>query len=239
MKRNIVIATVAAATLIGGTVAAYAVGNDGGAPTQSPSGTRVADDRAGTVDDRTGDRKSGNGSAARPAGAKVSAADAITAALKNTPGTAVGVSLDDDGTRAWEVDVVRSNGTERDVRVSTSTGKVLGAHRDDSDDRDDHNGRGDLARLKGTSVDAREAAVAGAARGTVTDVDLDDDGPRAWSVKTAKGEFKVDLKTGKVTQSRDDRRGHDDSDDRDDRAGHDDRGQRGGHDDGDDRGDDD
>ncbi|MEU6306309.1 PepSY domain-containing protein, partial [Streptomyces chartreusis] len=108
--------------------------------------------------------------------------------------------LDDDGSRAWEVSVVKGDGTEHDVRVSASDGKVLGAHRDDDDD----DAREDLAALKGADVDAREAAVAAAAKGTVTDVDLDDDGPAAWSVETTKGEWKVDLGTGKVTQDLDD-----------------------------------
>jgi uncharacterized membrane protein YkoI len=53
-------------------------------------------------------------------------------------------------------------------------------------------------------VDAREAAPAVAPKGTVTEVDLDDDGPAAWSVETPKGEWQVDAHTGKVTQDRDD-----------------------------------
>ncbi|MET9968791.1 PepSY domain-containing protein, partial [Streptomyces sp. NPDC006356] len=84
---------------------------------------------------------------------------------------------------------------------AADSGKVLGAQHDDDDDND---GREDLAALKGASVDAREAAEAAAANGTVTDVDLDDDGPAAWNVETTKGEWKVDLNTGKVTQDRDD-----------------------------------
>jgi uncharacterized membrane protein YkoI len=132
------------------------------------------------------------------------------------------------------VDVVKADGTEYTVDVSATTGEALGAHRDtddaddatdatdaddvndadDADDADDNgtatatdaDGRADLAALKGTSVDAREAALAAAAKGTVTDVDLDDDArATAWSVETAKGgEWKVDARTGKVTQDQDD-----------------------------------
>ncbi|MEV5907325.1 hypothetical protein DMH25_16875 [Streptomyces sp. WAC 01325] len=211
MKRNIVIATVAAAALIGGgTVAAYAAaGDDDGAATQRQSSVRITDDRDDSAEDAAEDRaddrddKRDDDSVevrADAAGAKVTAADAIAAALKHTPGTAVGADLDDDGSRAWEVSVVKGDGTEHDVRVSASDGKVLGAHRDDDDD----DAREDLAALKGADVDAREAAVAAAAKGTVTDVDLDDDGPAAWSVETTKGEWKVDLGTGKVTQDLDD-----------------------------------
>ncbi|MGW0597817.1 PepSY domain-containing protein [Streptomyces sp. NPDC002776] len=194
MKRNLVIATVAAAALVtGGTFAAYASGDDDGAPAQRDSNTRVADDRDdsqdGTRDDDTAE--------VRTAG--VTAADAVTAALKHTPGTAVAVDLEDDGEDAWEVDVVTSDGTEYTVRIATGSGKVLGADRDDDSD-----GRDDLAALKGTSVDAREAARAAAARGTVTEVDLDDDGPAVWTVETTKGEWKVDPRTAELTQDRDD-----------------------------------
>ncbi|MFI7409326.1 PepSY domain-containing protein [Streptomyces sp. NPDC049627] len=203
MKRNIVIATVAAAALIGGgTVAAYATGDDDSAPTQRPSNARVADDR----DDDTSEVR------AQAEAAEVTAADAIAAALQHTPGTAVSADLDDAGPKVWEVNVVKGDGAEYDVRVSADDGKVLGAQRDDDDD-DDNDGREDLAALKGAGVDAREAAQAAAAKGTVTDVDLDDDRPAAWSVDTTKGEWKVDLKTGKVTQDHDDQDGQDDGDD--------------------------
>ncbi|MFD5014536.1 PepSY domain-containing protein [Streptomyces chartreusis] len=215
MKRNIVIATVAAAALIGGgTVAAYAAaGDDDGAATQRQSSVRISDDRDDSADDSAEDRADDRDDKSDDnrdddsvevrsdaAGTKVTAADAIAAALKHTPGTAVGADLDDDGSRAWEVSVVKGDGTEHDVRVSANDGKVLGAHRDDDDD----DAREDLTALKGADVDAREAAVAAAAKGTVTDVDLDDDGPAAWSVETTKGEWKVDLGTGKVTQDLDD-----------------------------------
>jgi uncharacterized membrane protein YkoI len=204
MKRNIVIATVTAAALLGGgTVAAYAsAGDDEATPTQRQASVRVADDRDDTADDAVDDRDHDTAENRAEAGtAKVTAADAIAAALKHTPGTAVAADREDDGSVAWDVDVVKGNGTEYTVQVSPTTGKVLGAHRDDDDD----DGRDDLAALKGASVDVREAALAAASKGTVTDVDLDDDGPAAWSVETTKGEWKVDPHTGKVTQDHDDR----------------------------------
>ncbi|MFF4508694.1 PepSY domain-containing protein [Streptomyces sp. NPDC001401] len=171
MKRNIVIATVAAAALVGGgTAAAFAVGGGDAAPTKRQASLPAA------------------------ASGKVTAAGAIAAALQHTPGTAVAADRDDDGTNAWEVDVVKGDGAEYTVRVSPTTGKVVGAHRDTDDGSDD------LAALKGTGVDAREAALAVAPKGTVTEVDRDDDGPAAWSVETPKGEWKVDAHTGKVTQ---------------------------------------
>ncbi|GHG97740.1 PepSY domain-containing protein [Streptomyces lanatus] len=199
MKRNIVIATVAAAALIGGgTVAAYASGDDDGTAKQRQSGVQVAEDR--DADDRDADDRDDDTIEVRSyaSAAKVTAADAIAVALKHTPGTAVSADLDDDRSGVWEVSVIKGDGSDHDVRISASDGKVLGDRRDDDDD----DAREDLAALKGASVDAREAA--GAVKGVVTEVDLDDDGPAAWKVETTKGEWKVDVRTGKVTQDLDD-----------------------------------
>ncbi|MCF2131303.1 PepSY domain-containing protein [Strepomyces sp. STD 3.1] len=197
MRRNIVIAAVTAAALIGG-------------------GTATA--LATTGDD--GD------DAARASSAEVTAADAIAAALRDTPGTAVSADLDDeddhadddgDGDRgeraAWEVDVLAGDGTWHSVRIDPASGKVLGSHKD-TDEDDTAEAR---AALEGGSVSAAEAARAAAGKSTVTSVDLDDDGddgPAAWEVETradGKGEqdWRVDLKTGKVTADRSD---SDDSD---------------------------
>ncbi|MFF4089849.1 PepSY domain-containing protein [Streptomyces nigra] len=217
MKRNIVLATVAAAALIGGgTVAAYAgSGDDGASPRQSD--VRVADDRDDAPKDDTDDRDDARDdreeAAAQARGADVTAAEAIAAALERTPGTAVSAELDDAGSRVWEVTVVKADGTEHDVRVSAGDGKVLSDRRDDDDDDD---GRRDLAALKGSTVDAREAAEAAAAKGTVLEIDLDDDGPALWKAETTKGEWNVDLKSGAVTAHHDDA-GQDDRDDRNDR----------------------
>ncbi|PIB10549.1 hypothetical protein B1C81_08805 [Streptomyces sp. HG99] len=144
--------------------------------------------------------------------------------LKHMPSTAVSDDREDEDAEVWEVDVVKGDGAEYAVKVAPDTGKVLGAHRDDDDDDD----RDERSALRDARVDAREAALAGAAKGTVTEVGLDDDDDSralAWNVETTKGEWKVDVRTGKVTQDHDDaddQRGgddadHDDRDDRDDR----------------------
>ncbi|MCT9080754.1 PepSY domain-containing protein [Streptomyces fulvoviolaceus] len=215
MKRNIVIATLTAAALAtGGTVAAFAAGDDDATATQRQTSTGaqvVSDDDSvdDSVDDSTDDR-SDDATEDRTAvrNSDITAADAIAAALRHTPGTAVSADLDDEGDDigTWDVDVVKSDGTEYSVDVSSDTGKVLKAHRENDDDND---GREDLTALKGAKVDVREAALAAAAKGTVTEVGLDDDnGAVAWGVETVKdtthGEWKVDLQTGKVAQDRDD-----------------------------------
>ncbi|TDT38411.1 peptidase YpeB-like protein [Streptomyces sp. BK208] len=212
MKRNIVIAAVTAAALIGG-------------------GTATA--LATTADDDRREASEDSGAAA----AKVTAAGAVASALADTPGTAVAAELDDgddasddddgdDGGReraAWEVDVLSGGGTWHSVRVDPATGKVLGSERDDDEDETAEV----RAALKGTSVDAAEAAKAAARHGTVLSVELDEDGHHgdgkpAWEVETrAAGkdgqDWRVDPGTGKVTADRaQDAQGSQDPDDADD-----------------------
>ncbi|MGW3523985.1 PepSY domain-containing protein [Streptomyces olivaceus] len=242
MRRNIVIAAVTAAALIGGgTATALATAEDDGRGTAPRADVSVSDDGGvrDEADGGDGDRRNGPGASA----AKVTAAEAIAAALRDTPGTAVSAELDDgddaddrDGDdddrddrrerAAWEVDVLSGDGTWHSVRVDPASGKVLGSHADD-DEADDDAAEA-RAALKGASVTAAEAAQAAAGKGTVTSVDLDDDGgdgadrsKAAWEVETrasGQGErdWRVDLKTGEVTADRDDDGSHaDDADDRD------------------------
>ncbi|MEU6378483.1 PepSY domain-containing protein [Streptomyces sp. NPDC046909] len=216
MKRNIVIATLTAAVLAtGGTVAAFAAGDDETATqrhtatgTGTGTGTQVVADRDDDTDDA--DDRTDSEDRTTVSAANVTAADAIAAALKHTPGTVVSAELDDDGRDActWDVDVVKGDGTEYGVEVASDTGKVLGAHRD-TDEDDDADDRAELAALKGAAFDAREVALAAAAKGTVTEIGADDDhGTVAWSVETVKGgtasEWKAALDTGELTQDQDD-----------------------------------
>ncbi|MFG3169687.1 PepSY domain-containing protein [Streptomyces sp. NPDC048200] len=222
MKRNIVIATVAAAALIaGGTATSLAVTGDGTtAPTTRSSGQPGADDRR---DDKAVEGTNGAG------GKAVTAQDAIARALEHTPGTAVGAELDDEnGAVVWEVEVVGRDGTWHDVRVSPAAGTVLGSRTEHEDDA-----ARVRAALDGTSVSAAEAARAAAAKGRVTEIDLDvDRGTPAWKVETltshgVEQEWRVGLDTARITadhrsDDRTDDRADDRSDDRvDDRAAHD------------------
>ncbi|MET7826222.1 PepSY domain-containing protein [Streptomyces sp. NPDC005386] len=222
MKRNIVIATVAAAALIaGGTATSLAVTGDGTtAPTTRSSGQPGADDRR---DDKAVEGTNGAG------GKAVTAQDAIARALQHTPGTAVGAELDDEnGAVVWEVEVVGRDGTWHDVRVSPAAGTVLGSRTEHEDDA-----ARVRAALDGTSVSAAEAARAAAAKGRVTEIDLDvDRGTPAWKVETltsngVEQEWRVGLDTTRITadhrsDDRTDDRADDRADDRsDDRAAHD------------------
>ncbi|MER7493471.1 PepSY domain-containing protein [Streptomyces pharetrae] len=194
MKRNIVIAAVTATALIGGGAAvAFADGDDGEARTAARGAGVAADDAAA-------DRSPVSG---------LTAVQAIDAALKAQPGTVVSADLDDerdddgDGDRGWEVDILGSGRTVYTVHVDPATGKILTT----DTDRDEDDAAEARGLLKGADVDAREAARAGAAKGVVASVDLDDDERAAgWSVETAgPGEdWRVDLRTGQVTADRDD-----------------------------------
>ncbi|MFJ9042444.1 PepSY domain-containing protein [Streptomyces sp. NPDC102347] len=193
MKRNIVIAVVTAAALVGGgTATALAVAGD---DDDSASVTRTDDDR----DDRSGEDDDA-GRAAVPG--DVTAAEAVAAALKHTPGTAVSAELDDG---SWEIDVLGKGDTWHSVRIAPDTGKVLGAQKDDEDDAAEVR-----AALQNASVTAEQAAEAAESKGRVVSVDLDDDGDdRGWDTETrASGgderEWKVDLKSAAVTADRDD-----------------------------------
>ncbi|MFF9453091.1 PepSY domain-containing protein [Streptomyces flaveolus] len=202
MQRNIVIAAVTAAVLVGGGTATALATTGDDAPSTAP---RTAD-------------------GARVTSVKVSAGDAVSAALREAPGTAVSAELDDedgdDGERAaWEVDVLAGDGTWHRVRIDPSSGKVLGSQTESEDDTDDT--AEVRAALEGTAVDAAEAAKAAAGHGTVTSVELDDDdhggGRTVWEVDTrtsgkAEQDWRVDGKTGKVTADRPDDSGSDDSD---------------------------
>ncbi|GAA2627681.1 PepSY domain-containing protein [Streptomyces vastus] len=226
MKRNIVIAGIAAAALVGGgTATALAVTSDDGSGATQPSSVRPAGDSrdddaddkddANDKDDARDDARDNGGSqaddsrtsddAAQGTSGKVTAAEAIGAALRNTPGTAVSAGLDDEddgGPVVWDVDVLTKGSTWHSIQIDPATGKVLGSHVEHEDGDDTAQVR---AVLKVASVSAEEAAKAAAAEGTVTSVDLDEDGKsKSWEAETrasggAEREWNVDLKTAQVT----------------------------------------
>ncbi|MFD0113541.1 PepSY domain-containing protein [Streptomyces sp. NPDC058320] len=217
MKRNIVIATIAAVALIGGgtaTAVAVSGGDDDTTSAGTSAGTSTASRGTGHDDDRAEH-------VTELKTAKVTASDAIAAALKSVPGTAVSAELDDENNRVvWEVEVL--NGTTwHDVLVDPATGKVTGSHTSRHDDT-----ARVTAVLKDARTTAQDAARAAAVKGTVTEIDLHDDGTaHAWEAETtaANGtdaDWRVDLRTGAVTP---DRSSHDAGDDhgRDNTATHD------------------
>ncbi|MFJ9620449.1 PepSY domain-containing protein [Streptomyces sp. NPDC101181] len=232
MKRNVTIAAITAAVLVGGTTAATVAfadsdGDRDRTPARSAGTVNLADASASASasDDRRDDASDDRTDA--PAAAKdtrITLDQAVAAALRSTPGTVTeaGLDRDDDdhgGRTVWELDVRGSDKKWYDVTVDAASGKVLTAHEDRNDDRRDS---GSFA------VSLKQAAEAAlkTAPGSVTAIDLDtrgddDDSRRGaphWDVDIAgkdgkQHELHVDAKTGKVTADRDD-----DADDRDDRA---------------------
>lgn len=244
MKRNIIIATAAAAALIaGGTATAVAV-NGGDGPGSAQSGVQTSAQLAaqdagahGTGsskapaqssirmqddDGRDDDgQKDGQEDIREAKAAKVTAPDAAAAALKAVPGTVTGLDLDADRPGlVWDVDVLGKDGKWHELTLDAGNAQVLNQHIDNEDD-DDH-GR-EAAALKSARTDAASAARTAAAHGTVTSVDLDDDhrAKAVWEVETVTKDGKehkvlIDPQSGKLTTAP--AQGDDDNDD----DGHDD-----------------
>ncbi|MCC5035613.1 PepSY domain-containing protein [Streptomyces sp. WAC 00631] len=251
MKRNIVIAAVAATVLAGGgTAAAVAAAGDGGAAGDAPSRPGAA---AGEGSEDSG--RSGGDDRERAGTARTTVAEAVRAALEARAGTAASAELDDEDDRpVWEIEVLGRKGTWYEVRVDAGSGKVTGVAEDDEDGDEDGGDRGERESLQRAATDLGGAAGAAVKQtpGTVTSVEFegrDDDGDTgrdgAWEVEIlakdgTEREVRVDAGTGKATgagaaaqDSGDDRdgreaRGGDDrdsgkDDDREDRDGRDDR----------------
>ncbi|MFI5753901.1 PepSY domain-containing protein [Streptomyces sp. NPDC051569] len=238
MKRNLVIAAITAAALLGGgTYTAVAMGGD--------------------------DHRSGTATTARPApagsGAVRGASEAAALALKKYPGTVISVERDDDGTdrtSSWEVKILGKDNRRREVRIDAATGAVRTGGRlsnsptgtsstSGTDNTPGHDARDDRAALRGATVDAGRAGAAAVASvpGTVTSVELDDDRGGRWEVEVdgkdgRTHEVDVHPKTGQVTPHHDDHPhgGADDGTRSDDKGRSDDHGEGTGHDRGDDHG---
>ncbi|GAA1526207.1 hypothetical protein GCM10009730_38580 [Streptomyces albidochromogenes] len=148
---------------------------------------------------------------AKPATSAITLDEATTAAVKSAPGTVTGAELDDDEP-TWEVDVYGKDAKWHDVDVDAATAKVTGEHaQDDEDDR----------APKSTKVTMSEAAKAAltAQPGTLTSIDLDDDGGWEAEVRSKDGkehELTVDGTTAKATPEKDDADDSDRADDADD-----------------------
>ncbi|GAB2601166.1 hypothetical protein GCM10027168_37950 [Streptomyces capparidis] len=204
--RKFLISAIAVATLAGGGSAyALAAGDDGGAAPVVSADTRQAgdddrDDRRDDARDDAGndDRDDAREDAREARAAKVSAVDAARAAARAVPGTAYSADLDGDGRPVWEVDVRAKDGTWHDVTVDARDGGVV---RDRVDEDEDENTASRITLERAANAATR------AVPGTVTSIDLDDNG---WDVEIAgkdgrHHEVAVDPSTAKATATRDDR----------------------------------
>ncbi|REK86822.1 peptidase M4 [Streptomyces inhibens] len=208
MKRHLVIATAAAATLVaGGTVTAVAVSNNDGAGSARSgaqisaqpaarnsgaqgagtegAGAQGAGGQGGKSSIRMQDHDASDREDIREANAaKVTAPDAAAAALKAVPGTVAGLDLDADRPGlVWDADVLGKDGKWHEITLDAGTARVLNQHIEHEDDDS-----GQLRReLKAAKTDASAAArTAAASYGTVTSVELDDDhrAKAVWEVET-------------------------------------------------------
>ncbi|WP_052865105.1 PepSY domain-containing protein [Streptomyces niger] len=229
MKRNVVIATVAAAALIaGGTATAVAIGHEDGttASNSSPAQGQQADGVASYENGQQGDTNDTNndndgGDAREARAASVTAQQAAAAALKAVPGTVTEVDLDDDASGvAWEVSVLGKDGRWHDLTVGADRAEVRHQHVDRDGDGDF--GKAEVrAALNDADVDIARAAEKAAAHGTVVSVELDgpDHGTKlAWEAETvtkngAEHHVNVAPKGGAVTQAHSDDDDHDGDDD--------------------------
>ncbi|WP_405777091.1 PepSY domain-containing protein [Streptomyces sp. NBC_00859] len=200
MKRNHVIACLAAAALAtGGTVAGVALAEGGSGPAASPA----AGSAASTTASAPG-RSTTPGSGTRPvsaSGGPVTVDRVIGAARAAVPGTVTSAELDHG---RWEVDLHGEDGAWHELRLDRLTGKVV-TSRHDGGDQDDR---------KGAPVTAVRAASAarGAVPGTVTSVELDNG---RWEADVtardaSRHEVRVDLNTGRVTSDHLHRHRHED-----------------------------
>ncbi|MEV5873316.1 PepSY domain-containing protein [Streptomyces sp. NPDC052101] len=155
--------------------------------------------------------------------AKVDIKQAADTATKSLAGTVTAVDLDGQkGKPVWKVDVTDSKGTEHEVSVNATDGKVTATKADRDNDSDDRTGDAALAKsAKSAKTDLAKAVDAALAevKGTATSADLENDHGRttAWHVDVtdAKGndhEVTVDAANGKVTAAKTDDDRNDDSD---------------------------
>ncbi|MGY5130216.1 PepSY domain-containing protein [Streptomyces nigrescens] len=233
MKRQLIIATAAAAALVaGGTVTAVAVSSDGsgsarsGAPVTAQSAAHDAGSGTAQMQDgRAGirmqdDDANGQEDIREARAAKVTASDAAAAALKAVPGTVAGLDLDADRPGlVWDADVLGKDGKWHEVTLDAGNARVLNQHVD----HDDDDAAGERAALQNARTDAGAAArTAAASHGTVTSLELDDDRAKAvWEVETVTKDGKehkllVDPQSGKLSTAPADDADDDDNDGADD-----------------------
>lgn len=159
----------------------------------------------------------------RVAGEKLITKDeAIAIAMKQAKGTVTKAKLDDDdGGKHYDIEI--KDGTyEYDFEIDAITGKILELEKDRNDDGKKVNKQENIqvtaTNNKGKLL-TKEQAIAIAlkqVKGTVTEVDLDDDdGRKQYEIEIKNGtyeyEFEIDAITGKVLKFEEDR--DDDQDD--------------------------
>ena len=192
-KNKILIPALAAAILVGG---GFSIAN-ATAPQDKPA-TEAAEEN----DDQS--------QAELAKQAKITEEEATKAALEKVPGTVKEVELEDeDGTIVYGIEVVSTDGTQKEVKVDAKTGKVVKVEDDDEKDgekKDEEENPVELAKqAKITEEEATKAALE-KVPGTVKQVELEDeDGTIVYGIEVVstdgtQKDVKVDAKTGKIVK---------------------------------------
>ncbi|GHA65426.1 PepSY domain-containing protein [Streptomyces termitum] len=131
---------------------------------------------------------------------------AAATAMKTVSGTVTSVDLEGGGKQSWKVDIIDAKGTEHQIAVDATSGKVTGNKVDQDNDADNKDEAALAKSAKTTLPKAVDAARAKTA-GTATSAELEKEhGKAVWDVDVsdAKGtehEVTVDDATGRATAS--------------------------------------
>ncbi|WP_336113927.1 PepSY domain-containing protein [Streptomyces sp. PTD9-10] len=144
--------------------------------------------------------------------AKVDIKKAADTATNSVSDTVTAVDLEgSQGKPVWKVDVTDSQGTEHEVTVNATDGKVTATKADQDNDSDDRSGDAALAKSAKTDLAKAVDAALAKVKGTATSAGLESDHGKntAWHVDVTdtKGkdhEVTVDAANGKVTAAKTD-----------------------------------
>jgi uncharacterized membrane protein YkoI len=140
--------------------------------------------------------------------------EAKAIAVKSVGGNVTGLELDRERSGdIYEVEV-KSDGVEYDLDIDAKTGKVLRTDKDDSDDDDwDDIDQDDVVAFDGKFISEKAATAIAMkkAKGTVSEIELDDeDGRVIYEIEIKDGayeyEFDIDAISGEVLKFEKDRR---------------------------------
>jgi hypothetical protein len=264
MKRNVIIAIVAAGAVVGGgTLIGAALGSDDertAAMSTELDDVTVADANADTTgsNDTTDGTNAGTDDSpddgADDGAARSAAERAVNTAINAVPGVVTETELDDDGRpRGWEIEIYGEDGQWHTVRISedgteTLDSRARPAGDDGDDDGDDDSGDDDRVDVTSLLSDSAVVDAAAAIRlaeehtsATLREASVDD-GHWELELRGDDGghELRINLASGDISdEERDDDGRDEDGDEGDDRDGRDDdRDDDRGEDRNDDRGDD-
>jgi len=99
----------------------------------------------------------------------------------------------------YEVEVI-ADGIEYDLDIDAKTGEVLRTEKDDDDDSYDANNKATASGEKLLTIDEVVAIALKEAKGTVTEVELDeDDGRMHYDIEIEDGKYEYDIEIDAVT----------------------------------------